>query len=258
MTVSKSILSVSALSFALIFGGGIYVLQHLNTLAKPVSERIASQALGVPVHIGALNISLQDKLATVSDIRISNPPGFSKPHALTIESVQIGLNSIGQKLLDFKTINSTGAQVYVEVKNNTTNLQTLQAGIKGASDTKTAEDPLKVIIREFGLQDVQLNPSLTLIGDKDLDAVQISPILLRNIGTQENGVLARDAVAQIMKPLLKDFTSAAAGAGFYQGLSQEALESLGISQGQILKNQVQDEVNKIGDKVKGLFGGTSP
>ena len=255
MTVSKSILTVSTLAFALMFGGGVYVLTHLDSLAKPLTERVASEALGVPVRIADMNVSLPEKTVFVSGVRIANPPGFSKPYAMTIDSVGVALNDVKQGLIDFKGINVKGANVFLEVKDSTTNLQVLQRGMKGDSGQSddAQSEKLKVIIRRFALDGAQLNPSVTLMSAQDLAPVQVAPIVLTDIGVKENGVLARDGVAQVMAPLLKNFTRRAGRAGFYEGLSPEALKELGISQIERIRDQIVNEVDKIGSDIKELI-----
>lgn len=253
MTASKSILTVSTLAFALMFGGGVYILMHLNTLAKPIAERIASDALGVSVTIDNIEVSLKNKRVGVYGIDVANPPGYSKPHAVEIEKANIVLNTASETLIDFKDIFVDGTQVFVEVKEGGTNLHTIRKGIKGADQPGSGETPLKVIIQRFILNGAQINPSVTLISEQDLEPITFEPVMLNGIGQRENGILAREAVAQIMEPLLQAFTVEAGDAGFYKGLSPEALKELGVSNFDQLKTQIKDDIDKIGDSVKQLF-----
>ena len=127
----------------------------------------------------------------------------------------------------------------------------MKKGLKGSSGQE--KDALKVIVRRFALNGAQLNPSVTLIGEQDLAPVKVAPVILTGIGVKENGLLARDAVAQIMAPLLQSFTTAAGDAGLYQGMSAEALKEMGVGQLDQIKTQVQQEVDKIGEGLKKLF-----
>ncbi|MEZ5813992.1 MAG: hypothetical protein R3E13_04620 [Alphaproteobacteria bacterium] len=253
MVGSKSILTVTTLAFALMFGGGVYVLTHMNQLAKPMAERIASDALGVRVSIGAMVISLPEKRVDVHNIKIGNPPGFSKPHALTIESARVGLKSVAEKLIDFEDVQVSGTDVFLEVKPGGTNLHALRNGIKGSEAREAADEVMKVILRNFTLGNTVIHPSVTLVSDQDMKPIEIAPITLKNVGVKENGVLAREAVAQIMAPLLKTFSRAAGDAGYYQGLSGDVLKDMGMGQFDQIKSQVQDEVDKIGEGLKSLF-----
>ena len=253
MTASKSILTVSTLAFALMFGGGVYILMHLNTLAKPIAERIASDAMGVRVSIENIEVSLKNKRVGVYGIHVANPPGYSKPHAVVVEKANIALNAASENLIDFKDIFVDGTQVFVEVKEGGTNLHTIRKGIKGSDPKAENENPLKVIIQRFVLNGAQINPTVTLVSEQDLEPITFEPVMLNGIGQRENGILAREAVAQVMEPLLHSFGVQAGDAGFYQGLSPEALKELGVSELDQLKTQIKEDIGKIGDSVKQLF-----
>ena len=252
MAVSKSILTVSALAFALMFGGGVYVLSQLNVLAKPLVEKIASDALGADVSIGAMDISLPEKRVRVRDIHIANPEGFSKPHALGVGNIEVGLRSVSKGLIDFENIDVGAVQVFLEVQPDGTNLHKLKSGIKGGKE-EAGKEPLKVIIRHFVLEGAQVYPSVTLLDVQDLKPVKVAPVRLNGIGVKENGILAREAVAQVMAPLLETFSQAAGDAGFYQGMSPGALKEMGMDQLEVIKEQIRQEVDNIGEGFKKIF-----
>ncbi|MEM7651140.1 MAG: hypothetical protein AAF204_03535 [Pseudomonadota bacterium] len=251
--VSKSFFTVSAVAFALMFGGGVYVLKNLNILAKPITERIASEALGVSVNIGALDIRLQEKRVGVSNIRIGNPTGFAKPHAITIDRADIALKGVSKTLLDFETVDVAGTSVFLEVQKGTTNLHSLKKGIKGGKAQEKADEALKVILRNFALRGGTIYPSVTLIESQDLKPVNVSPIVLRGIGVRENGVLAHEAAAQVVKPLIDTFSKDAGNAGYYQGLSSDALKEIGAGQMDQIKTRINEEVDKLEEGIKNLF-----
>lgn len=254
MTATKTAMTASALAFALLFGGGVYVMMNLSSLAKPVTERIASAALGVPVKIDKMDIQLQEKTASVSGVRVANPAGFSDTPAITIEGVSVTLDTLAEKLITFKSIDVNGTKVNLEVTEDGTNLGALQKGMpKKKEATSTQEEQLKVIIKRFSLNKAWLNPSITLLGKQDLTPVAVPPITLTGIGQKENGILAEEAIAQVTEHLVKVVSEAANNAGFYQGMSPEALKELGLSQVETLKNQVSEEINKLGDGLKKLF-----
>ena len=253
MTVSKPFLTTAALAFAMLFGGGVYVFMNLGSLAKPLTEKIASDTLGVKVSIGGMEIALAEKRVTVSGIKIANPKGFSKPHALKVGAVSVALENVAAGLVDFKDISIANAHVFVEVSEKGTNLQALKNGMTQSEPDPDAKAP-KVIIRRFALNEASLNPSVTLIGDQDLQPITIAPITLTGIGVKENGIVAREAIVQVMEPLLKIFTREAGKAGFYQGLSPDALKELGVKGISGIKDKVQDSVGgAVGGGLKKLF-----
>ncbi|MEZ5918438.1 MAG: hypothetical protein R3D66_00425 [Alphaproteobacteria bacterium] len=50
-------------------------------------------------------------------------------------------------------------------------------------------------------------------------------------------------------------SGAANRAGFYEGLSPDALQEIGVGQIQKIKGDLQKEIDNLGDGLKGLFGG---
>lgn len=244
MVTTKSAMTFSAVAFALLFGGGAYIMMNLGQFAKPITERIASDALGVDVSIGAMQVDLKAKKVGVKNIRIDNPPGYQSAHAMTISDVVLGLNSASKTLVDFRAIEVSGVEANLEVTPNGTNLLTLKKMIDARKlDTdKPVENAIKVIIESLNLRDMRVNPSVTLLSGTELKTVSVPPLNLRNIGKKQNGVLAQDAVAQVMSPLLKSMGEAAADAGFYEGLNSDTLKELG-----------QSEIDQVTDKIKSLF-----
>lgn len=250
MSISKPFLTLTTLAVAGMFGGGAYIVMNLGSIAQQVTERVASDTLGVDVDISNMNISLQERKAVVSGITIANPPGFKKPYAMTVDVVSVDLGNITKELITFEDITVRGTNVNVEVKENTTNLQTLKKNIKTkpkADGEADEAEKLKVIIDRLEMSDAKVSPSVTLIGEQDLSSVMVSDIVLTGIGKRQNGVLVRDAIAQVSNQLLKKFSSAAGGAGFYQGMSADALKEMGV-------NQINQLTDQIGSKIKGLFG----
>ena len=267
MTVSKSILTVSTVAFAMMFGGGVYVITQLNKLAKPYAERIASEAMGVNVTIGSLDVFLKERRAMASDIRIANPAGFIKPYAITIKNADVTLTSVAPKFVDFTEIDASGVDIYAEVQNNTTNIHELQKLVKAKQvlrdaemaenkDANTSEEdqPLNVIVRHVAMSSGQLHPSVVLFSDEDLKPVKLKPIVVRDVGLNEGGIPAREATSQISKKVLSSLTNQALDSGFYEGLSAEALREIGLSQVDQLSKDLKKDINKIGEGLKSIFG----
>lgn len=255
MTTSKSIMTITSLALALMFGGGVYVLMNLGSIAERMAERIGTDTLGVAVEIGALEISLPEKKARVRNITIANPAGFTRPHIITIEQLDIALAEVGQSLINFKDITATGTEVFLEVDRGTTNLHALREGLKPADPAAAEENaPVKVILQRLSLSDIQLKPSVTLVSQQDLDTVVAPDIVLTGIGEKENGILAQEALAQIVADIAKRMNRTAGRAGFLEGLSTEVIRDMGISQVEAIKDRARGEIDRLKDSVKGVFG----
>lgn len=250
-----------------LIGGAIYLYINMNNIAKQMTEYVATDAMGVPVKIGGMDISLEELQVTVNNITIANPSGYKKSHAVKVGSVVVGVEDFAADILTLKQVLVDQTQVNLEVEKNGTNLSALkaiidkkQAGVaKPKSSEKTvvasenAPQNFKVIVKKFSLTQAKLNPSVTFLNG-DLTPVSVPDIHLRDIGKKENGVVAQEAIEQIMTALLTKFNSVAGQAGFLQGVSLDALKDLGQQNIDNIKDKVD---SKIKEKLEaqGVTGG---
>ena len=165
------------------------------------------------VHISSLDISLTDKKASVNGLRISNPHSYKKPHAMTADKIIIGLNTASKQLIDFNDIKVEGSVINLEVtekSNNLTDLKNLAA--QKAQKKSIGSEQVKVIVRNMVIGTSTLNPSITLLG-ADVDPIKIPSVRLSNVGKRQNGVVAKDAIHQIVTKYIKTAENEANSAG---------------------------------------------
>ncbi len=250
----------------LIAVGAAYLYINMGSIAKQITEQVASDALGVPVRVGNMDISLKDKKVTISNLSIANPAGYKKPHAIMVKKIEVAGESFSKELLVFSRIIVDGTNVNLEVSDKGTNLSDLKNNIgnkpstnKPSKSKASKGEDIKVVVKKFSLTGAQLNPSVTLLGG-DLAKITVPDINLHGIGQKENGILAKDAISQIMSAVLKKFNSSANGAGFLKGMSLEALNSIGVSTAEVFKKNLKesykkeiDGLKKNLDGLKGLF-----
>lgn len=252
----------------LVIGGVIVYLNYAN-FAKMAIEKMATRTLGVNVTLGDLAVDLKNMKVDVTDLRIANPQGYSKPYAATVEAIEIDLSQFEQTLVTFDTISVSGTAINLEVKENGTNLSAIRNNMNrkaSASDVQQApaaendggaaqKEPVRVIIEQLLIDNAVLNPSSTLTGG-DMASVILPDIVLRGIGRKENGVLASEAMAQILDYVTKVAVDAAARAGFLQGMNMESLKalqsSLGLSSGFV--DRAKEDIKELGDGLKSLLG----
>ena len=264
--------SLGLLSFfvLLIVIGVGYIYVNMDNMAKQFAEQAASDALGVPVTIGKMKILLEDKKVIVSNIAVSNPKGYSKPNAITINEIAVIGESFSTALLTFANISVDGTAVNLEVNEKGTNLGDLKKraeqksvsskpnnSAKQSSKDKPKHDnkqkDLKVIVKNFALTSAQLTPSVTLLGDNDLATVKVPDIHLSGIGEKEKGILAEEAIAQIMNSVLERFNESSNSAGFLEGLSLDSLNAIGVSTGEVFKKNLDKSYKKEVKKFKKGF-----
>lgn len=257
---AKATLYIFSFFVLLFVAAGAYIYVNMDSLAKQLSEKIASDTLGVPVTIGNIKISLEDKKVTVNNIEIANPGGYKKPNAIEINSIIIAAQSLSKELLNFARVNVNGTHVNLEVSGKGTNLGDLKKNMvaqKAKKEPKKNDKKIKIIVQKFSLTQAQLNPSVTLL-KKDLAYINVPDIHLTGIGEKQGGIVAQEALQQIMDAVLKKFNASANSAGFLEGLSLDTLNKIGITTGEVfqknLKKSFDKDVQQFKEGVDGLKG----
>ncbi len=263
MIVQKTFVTVGSLGTVLLFGGGLFMYLNFGQLAKNITEKVASEALGVKVTIASLDVSLPQQKIEVRGLRVANPEGYSDPHALSVQSAAIKIGSMSKELIVFDDISVIGAHINLEVNQNGTNLNDIKKNVAAGKKPKAKSEapakdvsqstPVKVVIKNMLVGDTKLTPRVLLI-DGEGSAVIVPDIRLTGIGQKQNGILVRDAIGQVWDGVTKAATKSASGAGFLEGVSSDALKDMGAGKLQGLKDTLSNDIDELGSGIKGLFG----
>jgi hypothetical protein len=252
--LSKTALTAASLATAMLFGGGVYLFMNFGSIARTVSERVASETLGVDVDIGGVSVNWQQKAVTVSNVRVGNPPGYQGQHAATIETIYLKAHTLSDTLLNFQDVKVAGTQAYLEVRPDATNLTDIKKNVnaKAAAGNQAAQQ-IKVIIESMRIESLTVNPNVLLFTDQKMAPIKVPDVVLTGIGAKENGVLASEAIGQIWAHVAEEVSQAANEAGYYQGVSPDALDDLGVGQIEVLKEQIKQDIDDLGDNLKKMF-----
>lgn len=241
-------MTVTSLAMALLFGGGVYLMMNMNVIAKNYIEREATRTLGVRVTMGSLDILLQERTAKVKNLAIGNPDGFEKPYAVKVETINVVMGGLSNQLAEFKDIDVGRAEVNLEVKGNTTNLATIRKNVRVPEKADSTAEALKVIIDKLAVSQAQIKPGKVLFTEEELAPVPVPDIVLSAVGRKENGILVREAIAQIWNHVAKKFENKALQSGLLEGVSDEALQDMGLGFTQRFKENLQENVQQKMDR----------
>ncbi len=241
----------------------IYLYVNMGGIAKDLSEQAASDALGVAVTIGDMDISLEKKTIEVTDIVIANVAGYQKAEAIKVGKVIIAADSLSKERLIFSLVEVSNTNVNLEVSQTGSNLGDLRLKIQKIQEERAKfgepsggyYDPskdIKVIIRNFAMKKTQLNPSVTLL-NKDLAVITAPDVSASGIGEAEGGLPAEEAIAQIMAAVLKELNTSANAAGFLEGLPLETLNEMGVDTLDVFNKNLKKSYNKEVQKFKKGF-----
>lgn len=250
MTATKTIITTGTMATALLFGG-IFLYMNFGSIAKSMTEKIATRTLGVTVSISQMDISLQEKKAMVRGVRIANPSGYDAGHSVYLKGVEVELGGITEELITINRIVIDSSDINVEAKEGGINLDKIRKYAKTQAPKKDPNAPQrKVIIKRFELEGAAIHPIIKQAGS-NLPDVNLPPLTMTGIGQKTNGVLASEAISQIWSHVSQKATQTALQSGVLDNLSSDALKKLGVESTGGLKDQI---MNDVGGSINGLLG----
>lgn len=193
--MKKSILVVLGVLVLVIGFGVYYVLTNLDSLVKAAIEKYGSEAVHTAVRVGSVNINLGDGAATIRNLTVANPDGFSFPHAFTLGeiTVDIDIENTDEQLIAIDAIKVASPQVFYEINEERSgNLNVLQEGLNVKStpdkkpDTKASgQGGVELKIDSFNLNGAEMKAKIVPLKNKEYD-LKLPPVKLSRLeGTPE-------------------------------------------------------------------------
>src|SRR5690606_12797 len=112
----RLLLALAALLLLVVLAAGL-VLVRLDTIVQRRLEEGGSALTGTAVRVEVVDIALAAGRATVHNLTVANPPGFTAPHALVLDGVevQIDLRSVLSDPLVIDAVRIGAPRVVYEV-----------------------------------------------------------------------------------------------------------------------------------------------
>ena len=237
-----------ALLVALVVGG---VLFYLDQLVGASIEYAGEAALGVPTKVGVVTMKPFRGEFGVTSVRIGNPAGYTTPYFAHLGDVRLytNLSSLRQEPVHIPRVVVSDIDLQLERSDKGTNYGDIIANVSGPEETSSDDEPAPVIIEELVIQGIEAN--LLLNEEAKPLELDIPPITLRNVGSDEGGISQAELVSLITRTVLMAVAK-----------NTDALPSLVLAelQGQLRKlpaiGQVSDEtVRQVGREAEKLIKG---
>lgn len=253
MSAAKTTMTAASIGFALIFGGGVYLYMNMDSIAQKLSEKYASEALGVKVSIGSMKISLQERRITVGHVKIDNPPGYSNSHVVTVGEINVAAGALTKELIELKDVSVKDADIYLEVTPKGTNLSDIRNNLNRdtGENSGAGQQALKVILNKLVMGGT-IHPSVAIPGVK-VEPFSLPALELSGIGGA-NGASPGEVMAQVWVPLSRAVLNAANQQGYLQGLNADVLKDVGVGKVEEVKEKINEKINTLDGKIKGIFG----
>ena len=230
----------------------VVVANNLGSIIKSGINDHGASVVGVPVSVSDVAIHFLDGSASISDLHIGNPEGFSESNAFELKriDVELDLMSLIKPVVVIKRIAIDGAQVFAEQVGTTTNLQVIKDKMASgasseseASEAASAESDASssapnIAIALFEFTDAKAVVKSQQFGEDSLD---VPNIVLQEIGTPEEGVTIESAAQSVMQPLMKKVI-----AEIQSQVIDEQIDKA-------LKKALGDKAGQYKEALKGLF-----
>ncbi|MCC7305074.1 MAG: hypothetical protein IT558_02320 [Alphaproteobacteria bacterium] len=218
---TRLILILSLLVFSLTVFGGLAMFHRYNMFDKAVIENLATETLGVKVTIGELELDRERDTARIGHLQIFNPRGFSDGAAVQIVNIDIITDSSSHRLIKYTEIAASGIQANLEVKKNTTNIESITKKMHSKTAAHKQYDEtmkLKVIADRVVFDDVKVRARYVLDNSLRQKIIAVPHFEMAGIGQAENGQMIKAAISQVWEQIAPQINAAAQQAGFLRGM----------------------------------------
>jgi len=202
---------------------GFFVYQNLGGWVRTQAQRIASEAAGVDVSIGGIQVSWADKTVQINGIKVDNPAGFPGDKAIELGNIKATAEELSREKIILKEVVVTGEKINLENVANKINLRELLKGVqernaaKGGQPTQSDVKAPKIVIKQFRIEQGELNSSLAMLGKKAGGKLTVPEIRMYNLGEGKSSNNASEVAAKILQEILNKSIQVAAKQGLIQG-----------------------------------------
>ena len=246
--IVKGLLGLIGLLVVIAVIAVVVVANNLGGIIKSGINDHGASVVGVPVSVSDVTINFLAGTASISDLHVGNPEGFSQSNAFELKriDVELDLMSLTQPVVIIKRIAIEGAQVFAEQVGTTTNLQVIKnkMATDAASESVVAESSSaessapNIAIALFEFTEAKAVVKTQQFGEESVD---VPNIVLQDIGTPEEGVTIKSAAQSLMQPLMKKVI-----AEIQKQVLDEQIDKA-------LKKALGDKAGQYKDAFKGLF-----
>jgi hypothetical protein len=235
-----------------------------TSLIKSGVEKAASSALGVPVTIKSIDLSILRGRVNIKGLVVKNPPGYANETLLELGegTVNLDIGSLMGDTVKIQLIKLDGAKLTMEQKGLSNNLKeildNLPKGEKKA-EPKPEEKGKNLHINRLEITNTNVRVKLLPVpGKSDTVSLKLDPIIMDNLGTDQKlrtGALTAKVFKAIATGIAKQ------GAGVLPdemvkgiGSSLDKAAEMGKAAAEEGKKAIESGKEAV-EGIKGLLGG---
>ena len=247
----------------------------LGKIVLKSANAAAPAALGVPVTLQDVDISLLRGTAAVKGLHVGNPEGFKTAGLFDLGAVSVDVDNstLLSDVIVIKEISIDGLALTYEQGLRGSNLGALIDQLSAGQEEKPEDQKAppeekapaeekpgkKVVIEKLSITGSQMNLSITgaaaLTGGGSIP-IPLPPIVLTDLGKEKNGVTLVEAVREILDAIAGVAGTAVSGAGnlLGEGATEagKALAGTATDAGKALGGAAADAGKAVGDALKNI------
>lgn len=203
----------------------VYYFFPLEMVVKKVVNKYGSEVTGTDVSLQGFKLDLANGTASVKQIAVANPAGYTTPNAVSLGeiSVKINMKSLTADTIIIDEINIQKPAVTYEMKSltqnnisdiiNNVNAYTASKAAPIDEDASASEpkksdsSSKKVVIKKVVVSNGEVNGVASVAPDVVSAAVMLPTITLTNIGESTKGTSVAESIAVIFKKILSTASS---------------------------------------------------
>ncbi len=245
---------------AVLAGGYFYV----DRAAKAAIERGGSHAMGVPTHLDSANLSFRRSELALQRLNVENPPGFTSPSFLELQSGEVGLNvrTLFRDRIVVPKVHLDGLVMHLEYQSGGSNYEIILENLEKLQESVEGyPKPGKTyVIEELIARDITVFAGARRLAFLRPLRVTIEELKLTDVGSDtEDGLLLGQVQGILVKAILHavlresgDILSGSVAAGLDAGPGPSpevsGLRIQGLSAGDILNAPIQGLDHLFGDR----------
>jgi len=236
------------------------VYANLDKIVARIIEDTGSEVTQTAVRVGGVELDLLNGKASLSQLSVANPAGYSSAEIFSLElvSVAIDVESVSSNPIVIDEIVVRQPHVAYEINpQGTSNLDVLKKNVQAYSASRDTGSEsgndaagqesagqggeIRLIIRKLRFEGGEISATSALRPDKPVKA-SLPGFTMSDIGKASGGATSEQIAKEILNRLVRQATDAARKAGadrLSSELQEKATEKLG---------------DKVGGALKGLLG----
>ncbi|USG62080.1 hypothetical protein NBZ79_03715 [Sneathiella marina] len=209
---------ISVTLLVLLFCGAIaYVYSSIGSVIQGAVENYGSEITKSPVTVQEAEFSPTSGDATIFNLVVGNPVGFSPDNAFSFPNIilQIDPETISQDTMVIKRIKIEAPEIIYEITEDGDNLRTIRKNIMAAVDQEKiqAVGSGNTQEKKFIVNDVYISNAVVVVQATGLTGNKVTAVLddihLQDIGRDQDGIGPAALVDEVYTPLLRAITVAA-------------------------------------------------